>query len=598
MQSKTDKFIKENFAMLREDFPTYAKLNIRIKNKAGKLQMFTLNKMQQRLWSLYQEDRKSGQPIRWYLIKMRQGGASTFFLALYYWLSSLFSNKNAIFIAHDEDAAFGMMSKVQTFYLRSEKLLKPSTRKMNRKEIHFANSIEDAERTGDVGLDSRIDVSTIDSKAIGRSYTYQYALLTEFAIYPELGIDIDERMVALFNAIPDDPESMIVLESTAQGENQAKEFWDDNQNGFRKIFISWLADDTYRINTPLDKYFELSELPDSRYGDEIRERENILKELKFWYPELQTEWELEAEVYARLAWRRRTIDTKLRGDKNKFKQEYPTTISDAFATSSNSIFSTERILEIEESLSNLKLTRYRYQHDDDIKDAARKFYEAKYGHLTIWREPQPNKFYVIGADGAQGVDGGDESSAVVLELPTLEQVAEFSDIIRPDEFAGVLNYLGLLFNNALLGVERNDKGGYAAIEKLVNQYHYPNMYYASNPLKSKVDTNIQWGWHNNPITRPIMITDFSSLIDNNNIFIKSKKLLTQMKSFVMLNGKAQAAYGKHDDLVLSIMIAIQMAKQVHIPRPHQPVKAPKWSIDWHLKRLGKQQGQRQTFRRS
>src|SRR5215475_2510803 len=195
----------EQFNILKQDFTKYCELNIRINNKSGK-------------------------PIRWYLVKMRQGGATVFFTSLFYWLTSLSPNKNAILIAHDEDAAFGMMNKIQTYHLRSAKLLQPQTRKMNRKEIHFANSLEDAERTGDIGLDSRIDVSTIDSKAIGRSYTYQYALLTEFAIYPELGIDIDERMVALFNAVPDDQESVIILESTPQGENAAKDFWEDNQN--------------------------------------------------------------------------------------------------------------------------------------------------------------------------------------------------------------------------------------------------------------------------------------------------------------------------------------------------------------------------------
>jgi hypothetical protein len=592
----------EQFNKLKQDFPTYCALNIRIKNKSGKLQMLVLNKMQRRLWNLFLEEKAKNNPtgIKWYLTKMRQGGASTFFLALFYWLTTLNANKNVILIAHDGDAAEGMMNKIQTFHLRSERILKPNTRKINRKELHFANPIEDAERTGDVGLDSRIDVSTIDSKAIGRSYTYQCALLTEFAIYPELGIDIDDRMVALFNAVPDDPDSLIILESTAQGENAAKDFWDDNQNGFRKIFISWIADDTYRIECSIDEYFELSELPDSRYGDEIRERENIIREIKFWHPYLQTEYEIEHETMCRLAWRRRTIDTKLRGNKSKFRQEYPTTVEDAFATSTNSIFSTERILEIEDQLNNLSIKpkKYRYQHDDTTKDPTRKFYEAVYGHLHIYNAPQTGIHYVVGADGAQGVDGGDDSTAYVLRLPELEEVAMFSDIIRPEEFAGVLNYLSLLYNKALLGVELNDKGGYAAVEKLVNHYYYPNLYYQINPFKSKISSDIRYGWHTNEITRQIMIRDFADVVENNNIIIKSKKLLTQMKSFVILpNGKAAALSGKHDDVVISAMIAVQMARQVHIPRAIIPRVAPKGSPDWHIRQLAKKR-ERHLFGRS
>lgn len=597
--------VYEKFQQFRSDFQAYCAFNIWIKDAGGRLLKLIFNNLQIRLWQLFLEDWLNPHinQVRWYLVKMRKGGASTWFIALFYWASSLFSNRNSLIVAHDEDAAKAMLNTIQTFYLRSQKFLKPNYRTMNRKEIYFANPIEVAEKTGDVGLDSHIDTATIDTKTLGRSYTYQFALLTEFAQYPELGIDIDERMVALFNAVPDEPgiKSFIVLESTARGENAAKDFWYDNTNGFRKIFIGFVASEKYRKPITVDEYFELSELPDSRYGDEIKEREKILKEIKFWYPDLTTAYELENEAMARLAWRRYTIDTKCRGSKEKFRQEYPTTVEDAFAASTNSVFPMDRILEMEEILDQLKIrpTTYRYQHDDTLKDATRKFYAAKYGHLSIFEAPLPDTHYVIGADGAQGVEGGDDSSAYVLKLPNYEEVACFSDIIRPDEFAGVLNYLGLLYNKALLGVELNDKGGYAALEKLVNFYYYPNLYYDVNPFKSRIATHVRYGWLTNDDSRQIMIRDFTDKVDNANIYIKSKKLLTQMKSFVIIpkTGKMQAASGKHDDLVIAAMIAVQLARQTHIPRPVIPTKAPKGSVDWHIAKLGKQQGKRPSMRR-
>lgn len=593
----------EQFNKLKVDFPIYCNHNIWIKDAGGRLIKLRFNKLQKRLWQLFQEDwNRGGGQIRWYVTKMRKGGASTFFVALFYWLSSLSSNKNSLIVAHDEDAAKAMINTIQTFHLRSDKQLRPKTRTMNRKEIYFANSLDDAEKTGDIGLDSHIDSATVDTRTLGRSYTYQYALLTEFAQYPELGIDIDERMVALFNAVPDeeDIKSFIVLESTARGENAAKEFWDDNDNGFRKIFIGFVASEKYRNEISIDDYFELSELPDSKYGNELAERDKIINEIRFWYPDLTTNAEIEHEAMCRLSWRRHKINTSCRGSKTVFKQEFPTTSEDAFSTSSNSIFSVERILEIEEVLNNLKLRpkKYRYQHADEVKDETRKFYEATYGHLHIYKPPQPGIHYVIGADGAQGVPGGDDSTAYVIQLPSLEEVAMFSYIIRPDEFAGVLNYLGLLYNKALLGVELNDKGGYAAVEKLYNFYHYPNLYYQVNPFKSKVSSTVQYGWNTGPDSRQVMLRDFCDLIENNNIYIKSKKLLTQMKSFVILpNGKAAALPGKHDDVVISAMIAVQMSKQIHISRPIIPSVAPRGSPDWWMRQMGRQANQRQQFRR-
>lgn len=596
--------IVEKFNRLRYDFQAYCATNVWIKDPGGRLVRLLFNNLQIRLWQLFQEDWKRGGRIMWYLVKMRKGGASTWFLALFYWLSSLFENKNSLIVAHDETASKFMLGTIQTFHLRSEKLLKPKTRTMNRKEIHFANSIEEAEKTGDVGLDSHIDAATIDTKTLGRSYTYQYALLTEFAQYPELGIDIDERMVALFNAVPnvEGIRTFIVLESTARGDNAAKDFWYDNTNGFRKIFVGFVAKEDYRLPITIDQYFELSELPDSKYGDELREREKIIKEIKFWYPQLTTAYEIENEAMSRLAWRRMKIDTDCRGSKDKFKQEYPITVEDAFEGSSNSIFSIERIIEMEEILNNLKIKPklYRYYHDDTIKDAYHKFAPAKYGHLEIYEQPMEDTYYVIGADGAQGVEGGDDSSAYVLKLPNYEEVACFSDIIRPDEFAGVCNFLGLLYNKALLGIELNDKGGYAVLEKLINYYYYPNLYYDINPFKKKIVGNqVNYGWHTGPETRPIMLSDFGAYVENGNIFIKSRKLLTQMKTFVIIpkTGKIAAAPGKHDDLVIAAMIALQLARQTHIPRPVIPTKAPKWSIDWHMAKLNKKQGQRPMMHR-
>lgn len=597
MQTQT---VQSWFQRLREDFPLYCRTNIRIKTKAAKLSMFELNKMQQKLWSFFLEDLLAGRPIRWYVIKGRQMGSTVFFTALVYWLTTLWANKSAVVVAQDEVAATGLGSKIQGYYMRSEAMLKPAVRIMNRKQIHFGNSLEQVLKTGDVGLDSVIDTFSIDTENLGRSKTYQIALLTEFSMYPFVVGDVKDKMDSLLNTIADDPETKVILETTPKGDNYAKQVWDDNENGFRKIFISWVAMEDYRIEILPSEYFDLSEVKDSKYGDEFEERNKIINQINYWHPEINTKAEIEHEVYCRIAWRRYQIDKKLSGDKTKFKQEYPTSIQDAFAYSADSVFPIERIVEMSNFLESQKIksSNFRYHHDDEVKDQTKKFYEARYGHLSIYEAPIPGCVYVIGADGAQGIPKGDDSSAYVLRLPELEEVACFSDIIIPEHFAGVLNYLGLLYNKALIGCEINDKGGYAAVEKLVNVYHYPNLYYKLNPLSTKVETNIRWGWITNPETRQIMINDLTVLLNNGDIFIKSKKLLSQLISFVMINGKAQAEPGKHDDLVIAAMIAVQMVRQAHIPRePIKPKTPPKFSFEWHMQNMGKTKNSREKFQR-
>jgi len=587
----TDSDIAENFEKIRKNYSLYAKLNLKIKDKQGEVVPFVFNRVQRILWNTFLQDRNSGKLFRWYIVKSRQLGSTTWVLGLLYWLTTTSSTKNALVVAHQEGAAFAMGEKVQSMHLKTRPILRPSTRKMNRAEIHFANSLETAEKTGDIGLDSHIDVATADSKALGRSYTYQYALLTEFGIWPELGIDVADRMGALNAAIPKLPESVIIIETTAKGDNYAKDVWDDPDNGYRKIFISWLADDEYRHELAFENYFELSEDREHKYGDEVEESENIKLELAKWYPdESKSVLWLEHECMCRLSWRRTTIDSDFNGDRYKFKQEYPTTVQDAFTSSADGVFKYQRLAEMESeiTLNNLNFNRFRYQHDKEEKRLDRKFYAAKHGHLHVYENPVAGATYVIGGDAAQGIQNGDDSSLVVLRLPSLVEVACFSDIIIPDEFAGIANYLGMLYNKALVGIEVNDKGGYSAVEKLQNEYFYPNLYYYSNPLDRARVGVVRYGWVTNAITRGIMISDLSELIDNNHIHINSKEIIKQLKTFVKgKDGKIAAAPGKHDDLVMALMIAVQMGRNIHLQKRMEVTKAPKNSPDYLIKQIEK-----------
>ena len=596
---------------LRTDFPFYCRTVIRVKNKAGQLVPYELNKMQLHLWSIVKHYIANNLTLWMFLIKLRQGGATTFFTVLMFWLTTLWPHRNALGIAHDEDAAKGVGGKFQFYYQTCDPNFRPKYRIMNRKEIYFATDLAEFDKTGDIGLDCHIDTFTIDKKEIGRSYTYQYALLTEYARYNEVisADTIEERLLGVYNAVPKIPGvfTLIVKESTAAGDNYAKEDWEDENSGFMNVFISWIASEEYRLEVSPTEYFELSQLEDSRYGDEVEERKKIIKQLAFWWPELTSPVEIEHEVYCRLAWRRDTINTKCKGKKFKFRQEYPTAVEDAFAYSGESIFPLEALLKMSQFIDkmNYPSTNYSYYHDDKVEDETRKFYQDDYGHLTIYEHPIPGATYVIGADGAQGIkpppnkpQDRDESTAIVFKLPEMVEVAMFADIIIPDQFAGVCNNLAKLYNNALLGVEINDKGGYATVEKLVNFYHYSNLYFAVDPLNQGNMGNIRWGWITSPTTRQIMIDDFTVNLETGQILIKSKKLLKQCETFIMIKNKPQSAPGKHDDLVIAAMIARQMASAAHIKQPEKPIeKAPFGSCEWHLQRMGVIQGYREKFSR-
>ena len=607
-------------AKLRSNFPLYAGCNLKITDEDGRLVPLRLNRMQKVLWAIILEMIRQGRPVRIYLIKARQLGSTTFFSAILYWLSTMNKHKRVIGIAQDDDAAENVNLRWQNYFWNSRRDLRPRFRKMNPKAIYFATPLKDlrnwrkgmseADISDDVGLDSLMVVKTADSVQLGRSFTYNGALLTEFCIWPLLGIDVKSRMIALNQAIPRKPNTAIFIESTAQGDNYGRKFWDDKKNGYVKVFVSWLAADKYRLKLRLSRtYFNLSQDEDDVYGDEYKERRNIIKQLMIWYPrrdfkkgefpqehlfESYESW-LNHESYCRLAWRRQIIHEKCEGDKDEFKREYPTTIQDAFAVSSKSVFGAIRLLEAKEYLtsSGLKPSRFSFEYPTDIRKAPfrqllRPFSKGK---LRIYELPRPGAHYVCGADAAQGGPDSDDSSFVIFRLSPesgkLVEVASYNDRVEATEFAGLLYRISKFYNGALLGVERNDKAGFAVLEILRKEFKYNRLYWHKDVLNVKKQTTVQWGWNTDGPSRQVMIKDGITWFTKKYLVIRSREVLEQMDTFVENpeTGKIAASGGNHDDLVMAMLIAAQMSKHIHIHASITPEKIPFHSLEWWARQV-------------
>lgn len=89
--------------------------------------------------------------------------------------------------------------------------------------------------------------------------------------------------------------------------------------------------------------------------------------------------------------------------------------------------------------------------------------------IWIFKEPEKDHKYVMGVDVAYA-SGKDCSSFTILDVGTLEQVAEFnSNTIMVDKFADVIVHYALLYNNCLVNIERNNVGK-ILIERILNKH--------------------------------------------------------------------------------------------------------------------------------
>jgi hypothetical protein len=177
--------------------------------------------------------------------------------------------------------------------------------------------------------------------------------------------------------------------------------------------------------------------------------------------------------------------------------------------------------------------------------------------VWIWRKPEAGSKYVIAADVARG-DAGDFSTFHVVNNATCEVVAEYMGKIPPDKLADLLFEYGKLYNDALICPEQNTFGYFTCVK--LRDDGYPRLYYqgsSGDPFEFRPsDPNAVPGFSTQAKNRSQILAKLEELTRNNKIKIYSQRLYNQLQAFVWNGARAQAAKDAHDDLIMSLAIAM------------------------------------------
>jgi len=184
----------------------------------------------------------------------------------------------------------------------------------------------------------------------------------------------------------------------------------------------------------------------------------------------------------------------------------------------------------------------------------------------IWKRVDYTHDYIVSADVARG-DGGDDSAIEVIDVTTMEQVAEWIGQVPPRTLGQMAVAIATEYNSALLVIE-NKNIGYDAVQEAIDT-GYSNLYYtyrsdnyvdpakhiAKNyDLKQKKD--MVPGFTTTTANRPMIINKVERIFEQRELKMYSKRLHNQLLVFVWLRGKAQARPGRKDDAVMAIGIAL------------------------------------------
>lgn len=173
-------------------------------------------------------------------------------------------------------------------------------------------------------------------------------------------------------------------------------------------------------------------------------------------------------------------------------------------------------------------------------------------HGRIIRRGRPGHIYAVGLDVSTGEDS-DLSGIEVIDCTLMEQVAELELRVMPNVLIMMADYIGRLFNYALIIPERTGLGA-PICQDLYHVFGYANVFRMKMPSGKR---SRKIGFPNSPTHKPTLNKAILDNIGEDGVTIYSECLYNQLLKYVHLGrNRTGALSGNHDDLVSSFGCAL------------------------------------------
>ena len=265
-------------------------------------------------------------------------------------------------------------------------------------------------------------------------------------------------------------------------------------------------------------------------------------------------------------------------------EQYPANEFEAFTLTNRVFFDPDDLAYYAE---HARQPEYRFDFERADAQHARPRKHDR-GMIRVYEEPNADHKYALAADVATG-RGLDYSAAYVVDLATMDLVAEFHGRLDADLYAAQLHYLGRWYQTALIAVETAGGYGEAVIIPLrdgrAGRPAYPQLY--RHVLSGRPDLPISkpYGFPTNTKTRPLIINQLDKALRERTLPYVTTNLLSEMQTFVYRDhGPSPAAQeGSRDDCVMACAITLEMyrLKGEHPDRKKSKPREPEPSRPWH-----------------
>lgn len=469
--------------------------------------------------TIYDESDNQSDIFEEIILKARKLGFSTRSMAMFYHACVFLENMKAFVLAHDSESGTGLFKTIQNFDIQLPTQLRP------RAKYHNTKLIEYIESPYGHRLNTIFRVTTAGSKDVGRGLNSDKILLSEYSSYkyiPELAAGLGESVRH---------GAHVIKESTAKGFN---DFYTEcmaakkGENDVKFHFYAWHDDPNYSTEIPKGVKFKLDD-----YLKGLKKEHDLTDRQLYWY------------------------DLKRRkpGMRKLIKQEYPSTIEEAFMQSGNCVFDLEKLQEWRHEAEDVKI-RHEYYNGD----------------IRIFKLPNKDKDtdghyihkYIMGIDSAKGDDitgdGGKSFQCFsIIDVENWEVVATCRTRMTPHVMCKISLRFAKMYNKALYAPESNLYGT-IYVDYARNKARYKKIY-KHKDHDSKERSKTKYGFPTTSKTRPLLISDMCEAIDENLIIMNDTRMIDEAMTFVNRDGKEQAQVGCTDDMLFSVMIPIYVAKR-------------------------------------
>ncbi len=225
-----------------------------------------------------------------------------------------------------------------------------------------------------------VRVATANNLKTGRGSSLRFLHLSEYAFWR----DARTLMTGLMQSVPDDPDTVVIVESTANGVGgDFHRLWLEAsdptvETDWVPLFFAWYDHPEYTIRLEDPGAFEATLSGEER---ELAQQYNL--------------------TLGQLAWRRWAIRNKCQGSVEIFHQEYPCCPEEAFLHSGRPRFSLSHLAKMP-VIEGAQVGELEEFHNG-VKPVLA-FLPKERGPLVVYKKPIQGHQYVAGIDVCEGID--------------------------------------------------------------------------------------------------------------------------------------------------------------------------------------------------